>query len=205
MALSGRDCATENSCAGERAEHQCKLGEPDTVRLMRLSQADYRLIDLQFHGRDDHARRICFNFLPNLHHLRRHVSLHLSLSLIPFIPSSSPPLQCDLHPTNSLLFFPTSNAFIVPIVYFFYPETAYRSLEEMDAIFVKTTSIFNVVRVARDEPRRYDKNGRPLINYEDTDMAERRGSVLTGGGRRMSSRAGLEVKSDGGSGSEEKV
>ena len=29
----------------------------------------------------------------------------------------------------------TSNAFMFPVVYFFYPETAYRSLEEMDSIF----------------------------------------------------------------------
>ncbi|KAH7313008.1 general substrate transporter, partial [Rhexocercosporidium sp. MPI-PUGE-AT-0058] len=32
----------------------------------------------------------------------------------------------------------TRNAFIFPVVYFFYPETAYRSLEEMDNIFLKT-------------------------------------------------------------------
>ncbi len=33
------------------------------------------------------------------------------------------------------LIFAVINAIIVPVVYFFYPETAYRSLEEMDAIF----------------------------------------------------------------------
>lgn len=62
-----------------------------------------------------------------------------------------------------------SNAFIVPVVYFFYPETAYRSLEEMDTIFHKTKSIWSVVRVAREEPRRYGKNGELLIDYVHTD------------------------------------
>jgi hypothetical protein len=62
-----------------------------------------------------------------------------------------------------------SNAFIFPVVYFFYPETAYRSLEEMDAIFHKTTSIFDVVKVAREEPRRFGKNGELLISYDDTE------------------------------------
>lgn len=55
------------------------------------------------------------------------------------------------------------------MVYFFYPETAYRSLEEMDTIFHKTKSIWSVVRVAREEPRRYGKNGELLINYTQTD------------------------------------
>jgi len=39
----------------------------------------------------------------------------------------------------------------------------------MDEIFLKTTSVFDVVKVARDMPRRYGKNGELLINYDDTD------------------------------------
>jgi len=62
------------------------------------------------------------------------------------------------------------------VVYFFYPETAYRSLEEIDNIFRKTErgwrGWFGVVRVASDEPLRYGKNGELLIEYGD--MAERR-------------------------------
>jgi hypothetical protein len=54
-------------------------------------------------------------------------------------------------------------------VYFFFPETAYRSLEEMDVIFQKTKSVFSVVKVAREEPRWYGKNGEMLINYEETE------------------------------------
>lgn len=80
----------------------------------------------------------------------------------------------------------TSNAFIFPVVYFFYPETAYRSLEEMDAIFHKTRNIFTVVGTAKNEPHRFGKNGEMLIDYEETEehqrrasTAERRASVLS--------------------------
>ena len=76
------------------------------------------------------------------------------------------------------------NAFIVPCVYFFYPETAYRSLEEMDEIFHKTTSIWNVVKVAKETPQRYGKNGELLVSYLDTEAAAandmRRSSVASG-------------------------
>lgn len=68
------------------------------------------------------------------------------------------------------------NAFIFPVVYFFYPETAGRSLEEMDAIFVKCKSIFTVVGIAKREPRRYGKHGETLISYDETDIAQRRRS-----------------------------
>ena len=70
---------------------------------------------------------------------------------------------------------------MVPFTYFFFPETAYRSLEEMDVIFNKTTSVFDLVRVARDEPRRYGKNGEMLIDYHNTDEHKR--VVGAAGGR----------------------
>ncbi len=56
---------------------------------------------------------------------------------------------------KTYIIFAVINAFIVPAVYLFYPETAYRSLEEMDSIFRKTNSVFNVVKIAKAEPRRY--------------------------------------------------
>ncbi|KAI9716502.1 MAG: hypothetical protein M1828_007662 [Chrysothrix sp. TS-e1954] len=86
---------------------------------------------------------------------------------------------------QTYIIFAVINAFIFPVVYFFYPETAYRSLEEMDTIFQKTTSIFNAVKAARDEPRRYDKKGNMIIAYEETDAA-RRGSEIGGEQRRSS-------------------
>ncbi|EJD44146.1 sugar transporter STL1 [Auricularia subglabra TFB-10046 SS5] len=72
---------------------------------------------------------------------------------------------------KTYIIFAVINAFIVPTIYWFYPETAYRSLEEMDSIFHKSTSVFDVVRVAHDEPRRYGKHGELLINYDDTEEA----------------------------------
>ena len=81
------------------------------------------------------------------------------------------------------------NAFMVPCVYFFYPETAYRSLEEMDEIFHDVKGFkgaFTVVKVANDKPKRFGKKGELLISYEDTE-AYRRASV------RRSSAVGLSA------------
>ncbi|KAI1215133.1 general substrate transporter [Annulohypoxylon truncatum] len=73
---------------------------------------------------------------------------------------------------QTYIIFAVINAFIVPTVYFFFPETAYRSLEEMDSIFHKVhggKGYFTVVHVAAKEPRRYGKNGELLIAYEETE------------------------------------
>lgn len=55
------------------------------------------------------------------------------------------------------------------MTYFFYPETTRRSLEEMDRIFHKTTSIFNVVRTAEQEPHMYGKKGELLLTVDDVE------------------------------------
>ncbi|KAM3416982.1 hypothetical protein BST61_g8567 [Cercospora zeina] len=88
---------------------------------------------------------------------------------------------------NTYTVFAVINAFMVPCVYFFFPETAYRSLEEMDEIFHKVhgfQGIFDVVKVAKEQPRRYGKKGELLIAYEDTEeareVARRRSSVISG-------------------------
>ncbi|KAK0517404.1 hypothetical protein JMJ35_000559 [Cladonia borealis] len=78
---------------------------------------------------------------------------------------------------KTYIVFAVINAFMIPVVYFFYPETAYRSLEEMDSIFRKCNSYLTVVKIARDEPRRYDKHGKPLVNYEETEEHQRRASA----------------------------
>lgn len=44
-------------------------------------------------------------------------------------------------------------------MWFFFPETRLRSLEEMDNIFKKSTTIFNAVDISLTEPFRYDKHG----------------------------------------------
>ncbi|KAI0380844.1 general substrate transporter [Hypomontagnella monticulosa] len=73
---------------------------------------------------------------------------------------------------QTYIIFAVINAFMVPSVYFFFPETAYRSLEEMDSIFHKvhgTKGYLSVVGIAEREPRRYGKNGELLIAYEETE------------------------------------
>lgn len=52
-----------------------------------------------------------------------------------------------------------------PCVYFFFPETRLRSLEEMDDIFKKSTNVFNVVSISVKEPYRYDDKGNLKQEY----------------------------------------
>ena len=59
----------------------------------------------------------------------------------------------------------TSNAFMFPCVYFFFPETRLRSLEEMDEIFKKSSNVFDVVPNSINEPHRYDKHGQLKPEY----------------------------------------
>jgi hypothetical protein len=73
---------------------------------------------------------------------------------------------------KTYIIFAVINAFIIPCVYFFYPETAYRSLEEMDGIFQQATNVFDVVRLARPDvtPNKYDKHGK-FIMSDDVSLA----------------------------------
>lgn len=96
------------------------------------------------------------------------------------------------------------NFFMVPCVYFFYPETAYRSLEEMDEIFQECHGLkgaLDVVKVAKRKPRRYDKHGELLISYNETEIAHRRHAA---GAARGSGGGGGVVGGGGGGGSAEK-
>ena len=89
---------------------------------------------------------------------------------------------------RTYVIFAAINAFMFPCVYFFYPETAYRSLEEMDEIFQDVHGFkgaFDVVHVAKTKPKRYGKKGELLIQYEETARAhsvaqERRRSSMVG-------------------------
>ena len=47
------------------------------------------------------------------------------------------------------------NAAWVPIVFLFFPETAGRSLEEIDEIFAQSKSIWDPVKVAKSLPKRH--------------------------------------------------
>ncbi|ROW10272.1 hypothetical protein VMCG_01923 [Cytospora schulzeri] len=76
--------------------------------------------------------------------------------------------------------FAVINFVMVPCVYFFYPETAYRSLEEMDEIFQEAHGLkgaIDVVQISLNKPRRYGKHGEVLIDYDETDYHRRHTSA----------------------------
>ena len=54
--------------------------------------------------------------------------------------------------------FAVLNAAIVPTVYFFFPETSGRSLEEIDEIFMRSKSIWDPPKIARTLPRLHGDN-----------------------------------------------
>ncbi|KIN05604.1 hypothetical protein OIDMADRAFT_141328 [Oidiodendron maius Zn] len=81
---------------------------------------------------------------------------------------------------KTYVIFAVINAAIILVVYLCYPETAYRSLEEVDTIFRKTKGWFDVVRIARDEPLRYGKNGERLV-YEQTEENAARSQGIESG------------------------
>lgn len=54
--------------------------------------------------------------------------------------------------THTSIIYTVTCASFVPIVYIFFPETAKRSLEEIDAIFLETKSIFDCVGAAKRVP-----------------------------------------------------
>ncbi|KAE8144728.1 general substrate transporter [Aspergillus avenaceus] len=90
------------------------------------------------------------------------------------------PVAFDNIGYQTYIIFAVINAFIVPVVYFFYPETTCRSLEEMDRIFRKTKSVFSLVCTADQEPRMYGRHGELLHTLDDVeDDAVRQASVLS--------------------------
>ena len=67
----------------------------------------------------------------------------------------------------------------------------------MDSIFRKCRSYFTLVKIARDEPRRYGKKGELLINYEETEEHARRASVLSQPSEKAEKAGGLAVEDAG--------
>ena len=63
------------------------------------------------------------------------------------------------------------------MVYFLYPETGYRSLEEVDVIFhaasLGPNPWLNVRKIAANEPLWYGKDGEEPFNYEDSEWHQR--------------------------------
>ncbi|AEO53730.1 hypothetical protein MYCTH_2295444 [Thermothelomyces thermophilus ATCC 42464] len=63
------------------------------------------------------------------------------------------PIMIDSIGWGTYLFFAAVNACFIPIIYFFYPETARRSLEEIDIIFAKGhVENMSYVRAAKELP-----------------------------------------------------
>lgn len=81
-----------------------------------------------------------------------------------------------------------------PFVYFFFPETRYRSLEEMDAIFKKSTNVFNAVTISIKEPYRYDKHGQLKPEYLEEAVRRESASVHVAGEKFDSEESANEVK-----------
>lgn len=67
------------------------------------------------------------------------------------------------------IIFAVLNASIVPMVFFFYPETSGRSLEEIDEIFMQSKSIWDPPRVARTLPSMTTDNGATVRSLSGDD------------------------------------
>jgi MFS family permease len=72
-----------------------------------------------------------------------------------FLLAEVTPIGFDSIQWRYYIIFAVINAAIIPIVYFLFPETNGRSLEEIDEIFLQSRSIFDPPRVARSLPKMY--------------------------------------------------
>lgn len=83
---------------------------------------------------------------------------------------------------GTYLFFGAINACFVPIIYFFYPETAGRSLEEIDIIFAKGyVEKISYVKAAKELPFLNEQEvEREAIKYGLIDTAAHGGGMATG-------------------------
>ncbi|KAI7221062.1 sugar porter family MFS transporter [Hortaea werneckii] len=78
---------------------------------------------------------------------------------------------------RTYIIFAVTNFVALPIVYFFYPETGYRSLEEIDVIFHAASlgpkPWLSVRKIAANEPLWYGKDGEEPFNYEESEWHQR--------------------------------
>ncbi|KAK5121663.1 hypothetical protein LTR85_004835 [Meristemomyces frigidus] len=78
---------------------------------------------------------------------------------------------------RTYIIFAVTNFVAIPLVYFFYPETGYRSLEEVDVIFhaasLGPNPWLNVRKIAANEPLWYGKDGEEPFNYEESEWHKR--------------------------------
>lgn len=82
---------------------------------------------------------------------------------------------------GTFLFFAILNATFLPIIYFFYPETAQRSLEEIDIIFAKgNVEKISYVKAAKELPLLTDEEvEQEALRYGLIDTAARGAAKAT--------------------------
>lgn len=77
---------------------------------------------------------------------------------------------------RTYIVFAVLNFVFVPILYFLYPETGGRSLEEVDVVFKsandKGNAWFSVVQSAKEEPKWFDRNGDPTDSYGGSERGD---------------------------------
>ncbi|KAI1092361.1 general substrate transporter [Rostrohypoxylon terebratum] len=107
---------------------------------------------------------------------------------------------------GTYLFFAAVNACFIPIIYFFYPETAKRSLEEIDIIFAKGfVENISYVRAAKELPLLTpDQVEQEALKYGLIDTAARGAAHAVGPAGVVEEKA-LSEKSEEDSGSHEEV
>lgn len=99
--------------------------------------------------------------------------------LINFVIVLVAPVMFTTITYKTYIVFAVTNAVIVPTIYFLYPETGSRSLEEVDMLFKAANDRgkpwLSVVYAAREEPRWFDKNGDPTDSYGGSDSNTEKG------------------------------
>lgn len=79
---------------------------------------------------------------------------------------------------RTYIIFAATNFAIIPLVYFLYPETAFRSLEEVDVLFHLANEApgnpwLNVVKISQEEPLWFGKKGNSPFDYSKSDWHQR--------------------------------
>lgn len=78
---------------------------------------------------------------------------------------------------RTYIIFAVTNAVTVPIIYCFYPETGFRSLEEVDVIFhcasLDPRPWLSVRKIAANEPLWYGRDGEEPFMYEESEWHRR--------------------------------
>lgn len=112
------------------------------------------------------------------------------------------PLAFNTIGYNTYIIFIALNAIAIPIVYLYYPETAYRTLEEVDVFFHSANNEKSpyraVVHISQETPLWYGRDGNIDFDYEASDWharRQRKGSrrhLTVGMGNTSSSEQGSE-------------